>query len=1256
MKKLLIAFVLSTLLYGAPDCQKASDTQEFVKRFYSVILGRTADNAGMDDWTNQLLKRSKTGADVAQGFIFSVEYNIDSQSNTQYLNDLYSAFFNRAADTAGFNDWIGQLGAGTSRDDVLHGFLYSQEFINLSNSYGIQAYEGAAFESEEITNFVKRFYTVILGRTADSGGLADWTNRLSTGVATGSDIAKGFIFSLEYNLESKSNTQYLNDLYSAFFNRAADTGGFNGWMTELNAGTSRSDVLDGFLGSQEFINLTNSYGILAFTAAPVPVDTNTPPTANAGTDQSAFLGESVTLDGSASSDSDGSISCYWWKDTTSLLSSSQTYTTSSLPLGTHTMTLTVIDNEGVSHSDGVSVIVGVDTQAPMFISENTAIEDEGDTTALTLNATDNLSSVTYSISGTDVAFFSVDVDTGEVSFNTVASYATQDTYTFIATATDENGNSVDQIVTVNLREVKIVALNSKATGNELWRTNGETSGTYLIKDINTKKVQYRTMGSEDPVVLNGAFYFVAKDETYGEELWKSDGTQVGTMLVKDIYPGRYSSDISELIVVNGALYFQADDGLHGLELWKSDGTKAGTVLLKDIFVGEDESDPGHLTNINGVLYFEADNDIDGTELWKSDGTEVGTVMVKNIRSGSSSSYPSGFALVNNMLYFRASDGSNGQELWKSNGTDAGTVMIKDINPTGDAYPISIYEYNGKAYFRADDGTNGSELWVSNGTTAGTTMLKDINPSGNGSPQNYIEMNGILYFTANDGVNGTELWRTDGTSANTFMLTDVRSGSASGIANTHFIIFNDELYFTADDGVNGYELWKADGTNAGTMIVKDIVSGIGASSPTQLTISNNILYFKAKNTTDGYEIWKTDGSDAGTQMVKDINTGGHSFPKLLINFNNALYFAAIADNASDYSLWKSGGTEASTVMYREGSSSTQSAVLADNGNNMVKIGDVYYFTADDGTHGNELWKSDGTEAGTVMIKDIKSGMSGSRPKYLENMNGTLYFQANEGINGIELWKSNGTPTGTVLVKQINLAVYSSSSPGDLTAVGSTLYFSAESNSSIGRELWKSDGTPAGTVLVKDIRAGSGDGLNFDNHFVGFNNKLYFSAYDGSSGLELWESNGTESGTVRTKDIRSGSASSRPKYLTSFNGAFYFSANSQELWKSDGTEVGTELVHDIAQGTDIKDLTVAGDILYFTLYDSLYNRELWKSDGSDAGTQKAVAFYDGTKRSLLNIVGSVTKQLLFIANDENGFKLLKTDGTDAGTVEIMDEMNN
>src|SRR5262249_32024733 len=144
-----------------------------------------------------------------------------------------------------------------------------------------------------------------------------------------------------------------------------------------------------------------------------------------------------------------------------------------------------------------------------------------------------------------------------------------------------------------------------------------------------------------------------------------------------------------------------------------------------------------------------------------------------------------------------------------------------------------------------------------------------------------------------------------------------------------------------------------------------------------------------------------------------------------------------------------------------------------------------------THGSELWKSDGTAAGTTLVKDISAGRSSSYLSRLTNVNGTAFFVANDGTTGSELWKSDGTAAGTTPVKDLNPGnagyVY-----GDLTDVNGTLFFTDRDATGKPR-LWQSDGTAAGTLPVANLTSFSK---------TNFNGTLFFTADDGVHGSELW----------------------------------------------------------------------------------------------------------------------------------------------------------
>jgi ELWxxDGT repeat protein len=433
------------------------------------------------------------------------------------------------------------------------------------------------------------------------------------------------------------------------------------------------------------------------------------------------------------------------------------------------------------------------------------------------------------------------------------------------------------------------------------------------------------------------------------------------LLVKDINPAGDSSPFG-FFSANGLIFFRATDGTSGVELWRSDGTEAGTIRVRDINPGPGGSDPDPLGVVNGVLLFAATDGTSGRELWKSDGTEAGTVRVRDINPGPGDGLavqslfiigvvPPG-PVVNGVLLFRADDGSSGSELWRSDGTEAGTVRVKDINAgPGSSVPVGLTAVGGSVYFQADDGSSGSELWRSDGTEAGTVRVKDINPGPNGSgPGGFALFGGTVFFSADDGTHGRELWKTDGSDAGTVLVKDMNpaGGNTEGFGLT---VVGGLMFLQARDGTSGYELWRTDGTEAGTVRVKDINSGPGTSEPSGFTNFNGTLLFQATDGTSGFELWRSDGTEAGTVRVKDINPGPAD--------SNPFAF--------------------------------------------TRVGGALYFFAEDATSGLELWKTDGTEAGTVRVADIFPGPTGVSPgNRIGAVNGALFFRANDGIHGGELW--------------------------------------------------------------------------------------------------------------------------------------------------------------------------------------------------------------------------------------------------------------
>lgn len=788
-------------------------------------------------------------------------------------------------------------------------------------------------------------------------------------------------------------------------------------------------------------------------------------------------------------------------------------------------------------------------------------------------------------------------------------------------------------------------------GRELWRTDGTEVGTVLLKDIDTEG--YGSSPSNF-FILNNTLYFFATTTPHGRELWKTDGTAAGTVMVKDINPGTESGVSStSVVMINNTAYFLGVESGTDVELWKTDGTANGTVRVKDINSGTNGSYPQKMLALNNVLYFMADNGINSYELWRSDGTETGTYMVKDIYIGQyeSSSMSiltfSTVAVKDNIMYFGANDITSGLELWRSDGTEAGTYMLKDIR-TGAVGSNILYvkNVNGTLFFAANDGTNGLELWKSDGTAGGTVMVKDISVNSS-SPKNLTELNGILYFTADITFGNSKLWRSDGTEAGTYIVKDINpSGSA---AAQHFNILNNTLYFIASNG-SASGLYKTDGTEAGTVLVKQVTPYLGMS------VAGNALYFDGTDGSVGYELWKSDGTTAGTFIVKDIYeaTSG-SLPFNQVDINGNLFFTANTEQHGT-ELWRSDGTEAGTYMIKD----INPAPMTNTGiSTIFNVNGVALFSADDGTgKGRELWRSDGTEAGTYMVKDVTPGSASSDFYPTAFIGNTAYF-TNSTSSGYEFWKTDGTANGTTQITNMPTV---SSYMRDITAMNGAIYFFTEdASTSKGKKLWRSNGTGSGTTMLKDVNPDKYSSIYTDNKAIG--NKLYFIVQSSlEKKVELWTSDGTTNGTVMVKLLTTNFSGSTPYgEFIEYNGIVYFKAgdetNGLELWRTDGTEAGTYMVKDInptGDGISYARFTLFENKIFFLANDGVHGFELWSTDGTELGTVmvKDVNPTLGASGGSINIV-AIGNVLYFTGDDGvHGSELWKSDGTEAGTMMVKD----
>lgn len=589
--------------------------------------------------------------------------------------------------------------------------------------------------------------------------------------------------------------------------------------------------------------------------------------------------------------------------------------------------------------------------------------------------------------------------------------------------------------------------------NGLWKSDGTVAGTVPLKDV--APVDLRNFG--------GTLYFSGRDDASGGELWKSDGTEAGTVLIKDIAPGPESSYASALGRIHtGEILVLVWRPVTGFELWKTDGTEAGTVLVKDIVPGPDDSIDG-LTFVNGRLFFLISDGVHGTELWTSDGTAEGTRLVKDIVPGPGSPSivaPGGAA---GKLFFWADDGVHGEELWTSDGTEAGTVPVKDLVQATSSTPALLTVSGDHLFFAANDGSQGNELWKTDGTEAGTVLAHDFSPGfGSSYFSILVDIDGTLYLD----VNG-ETWKTDGTPGGLVSIPSLNARSLVKVGS--------RLFFESYSPATGSELYTADGG-----LVKDIRPGAQGSGISEMKAMNGLLFFRADDGS-GPGLWRSDGTAAGTFEIAAVRV------RQLTGAGDALFFTVFDEASWTWSLWKSDGTSG-------GTSEIETWSAGNLPHDLTAMGVTLFFGLSPGTGGEELWKSDSN--GTVRVarvSDVSSPIAEVTP-----MDGLLFFTAADA-SGRELWRSDGTEAGTFRVADIYPGP-EGSHPASLTLAGNGRLAFAATDPAHGREVWMSDGSPEGTFLVGDVAPGTRS--SWPEELTLWNGRVYFSADDGTTGVELW----------------------------------------------------------------------------------------------------------------------------------------------------------
>jgi ELWxxDGT repeat protein len=778
----------------------------------------------------------------------------------------------------------------------------------------------------------------------------------------------------------------------------------------------------------------------------------------------------------------------------------------------------------------------------------------------------------------------------------------------------------------------------------------------LVKDICTLYDGGESgINSFHTISFKGSLIF-SGNSAQGRELWISDGTAAGTTLLKDINPGAESSNPSDFIITEDYVYFFANGGLlpSGKEIWRTDGTTEGTVRVDKFnlgaFYGQEYVSTYDLTPVGDQLYFLVGyslNSFAAYDLWVTDATVEGTTRIKtNVQLNGGQ-----LAALNGALYFAANDAAHGLEIWKTNGTSAEMIgeLIPGPAPFSPVGPYGLRTFGNAIYFIFTTSSGKQQLWKSDGTLAGTHVLtNDTGVTDFYGFSAFYPAQNILYMTANTPTQWGMWMIKDDSETIRFIKSFNPALNISYSTIKSYVAIDTVLYYSimkSDYNLFSfnYEVWKSDGTPAGTIpLVENMWDATSTGTPYYFTNMNGSLYFTAGENGD-YNVWRSDGTPASTYEITDIDVDGNSWggahPSFLAAVDETLFFVADHVNSGN-ELWKTNGT----VHAEQRVTDCPSGNVDGNLTEFAELNGRIIFPGAHETMGLELFSSDGTEAGTSLLKDIRPGPTryyGSSPSSLFRFGNAVYFNANDGATGEEVWRTDGTTAGTMLWNDI-VPGSSSSYPRAFFQYKNSFVFVTNENS--GRRLWSSDGNAANTTMLGSVAYNPG--------YTVFHDKLYFinEDYSGTTG-GLWVTDGSVAGTQQVKQFFN-----LYKIVNNGEKLILFvqtsGSNPYELWVSDGTSAGTTK---IAQNFVLpsESAAVINGNTFFSADDGVHGKELWKSDGTAAGTSMVLDLFPGSRSSNITAMIALNNTLIFSAEDgANGKELWKSDGTAEGTQLLND----
>ena len=667
------------------------------------------------------------------------------------------------------------------------------------------------------------------------------------------------------------------------------------------------------------------------------------------------------------------------------------------------------------------------------------------------------------------------------------------------------------------------------------------------------------------------------------ELWRTDGTPDGTRLVVD-FSDQGPVTAPGMTALGNSVVFALGD-----ELWISDGTAVGTQLLVDLVDTGPVSAAGMLRYGNSLVFTL------GNELWISDGTTAETRRLNPDLRLLHNPFYGGLSIEwNGVLYFSATSSATGAELWRTDGTIDGTRLVADINvgaANGDT--SSLFAFNDRLFFAAQDASLTRDVWQTDGTPEGTSRFFDVGDAFQGVYRAMVAANGTLFFTVgayHSAVGRTKVWLSDGTAAGTRALSSVSPQFNNKLLGGPLMAVGDVVYMMLHQGA--YSLARSDGTVEGTMLLASTGIPDTSNRVRGFAAVGERLLLAIEGQFDECQYWTSDGSPAGSSVVAMAFEGCN--PMAVVD--GVGYFR------DDGVLWKTDGTGAGTGPVDPDFPGDDWASVR----SLVPAGHDLLFTANDPRYGRQLFKTDGTAAGTTRLTRSVFTSKGSGASQLQVTKDRLFYGASSV--GLKIFSSNGETEGTFPLWNLDVEDPRENdvdAPFNVSPVRTTKAqaFFVSQDIAHGKTLNVADGAAPAYTRLLTIPLGHYVVMEHtsDRHLFFHFTDVYGKVLSGT-----WTSDGTIEGTHVLEGIPDLGSVSVTNYL-SFRGDTYFIATfskdqdeRSELWRFDQESDAAERVTDFNGRKFCGQLATDDFDLFASLSTPEYGCELWRIDGDSFET--------------------------------------------------------